>query len=122
MERAKKEFMVYGFYLSQHPVQQLRQERFKECIPFSQAENKTGFMQVIGRVTSFRTHTTKQGEPMCFVSLEDETGKIDIVLMPALYAKEKNQIAKDRIVFVQGNKNRPQSIVARKLRWIDTES
>ena len=59
---------------------------------------------------------------MCFVSLEDETGKIDIVLMPALYAKEKDQIAKDRIVFVQGNKNRPQSIVTRKLRWIDTES
>ena len=54
--------------------------------------------------------------------LEDETGKIDIVLMPAVYAKEKDQIAKDRIVFVQGNKNRPQSIIARKLRCIDAES
>lgn len=121
MEKAKKEFLVYGFYLSEHPVQQIRQKSYPKCIPLSHAETISGFIQVIGRITGYRSHTTKQGQPMGFVSLEDETGKMDVVLMPGLYATEKDHLEKDRIVCVQGNKNRPQSVVARKLIWVTPE-
>ena len=121
LERAKKEFRVYGFYLSEHPVQRLRQNQYPRCIPLSQCESREGYLEVIGRILNFRSHKTKQGDPMAFVSIEDESGKLDLVIMPSLYEKVKDQLQKDRIVYAKTNKNRPQSAVCKDLTWIDPD-
>ena len=76
---------------------------------------------MIGRVVGYRVHKTKQGQTMCFMSIDDESGKIDITLMPELYAKEKENIQKERVVVIQGSKNRPNSILAKKCSWLDLE-
>lgn len=121
MERSQKEFRVYGFYLSEHPVKRIRETQYPKCLPLSQAESYSGYLNVIGRVVGYRVHKTKQGQNMCFMSIDDESGKIDITLMPELYAKEKDNIQKEHVVLVQGNKNRPNSILARKCFWLNPE-
>ena len=121
MERSQKEFRVYGFYLSEHPVKRIRETQYPKCPPLSQMESYTGYVNVIGRVVGYRVHKTKQGQTMCFVSIDDESGKIDITLMPELYAKEKENIQKERVVVIQGSKNRPNSILAKKCSWLDLE-
>lgn len=117
MERSKREHQVYGFYISEHPVQMIR-KKYPNCIPLIRLEKVNGYVQAIGRIVSFRTHKTKKGDWMCFISLEDEEGKVDLAIMPYLYQANKEQIQKDRIVHVQGKKDRPQSILVQKIEWV----
>ena len=71
------------------------------------------------RVASFRTNKTKKGDWMCFMSVEDEAGKMDAVIMPRLYEQQKENIQKDRICLIQGKKDLPTSIVVNKIEWIE---
>ena len=119
LQKAQKEQYVYGFYVSEHPVQSLRIHKYPNCIPLLNAVNQDGFMNILVRVASFRTHKTKKGDWMCFMSVEDEAGKMDAVIMPRLYAQQKENIQKDRICLIQGKKDRPTSIVVNKIEWIE---
>ncbi|MGM9947394.1 DNA polymerase III subunit alpha [Floccifex sp.] len=120
MESAQREFDVFGFYLEMHPLKELR-KKYPKAIPISQANAIQGYMEVLGKVSGYRVHKTKTGEWMCFMSIEDEKGKMDVVLMPKLYSIEKENIAKNRFVCINGKKDRPQSILARNVKWIDIE-
>ena len=119
IQKAQKEQYVYGFYVSEHPVQSLRMHNYPNCIPLLNAVNKDGYMNILVRVASFRTHKTKKGDWMCFMSVEDEAGKMDAVIMPRLYEQQKENIQKDRICLIQGKKDRPSSIVVNKIEWIE---
>lgn len=114
LKKAQKEKMVYGFYLSEHPVHSLR-KYYPKCIPVNRIQN--GYVQVMGKVNGYRTHRTKNGQMMCFMTIEDETGQLDIVIMPKLYEAQKEQIRKDRIVIVQGKKDREHSVLANRMNW-----
>ena len=119
LQKAQKEQYVYGFYVSEHPVQSLRIHKYPNCIPLLNAVNQDGYMNILVRVASLRTHKTKKGDWMCFMSVEDEAGKMDAVIMPRLYAQQKENIQKDRICLIQGKKDRPTSIVVNKIEWIE---
>ena len=119
IQKAQKEQYVYGFYVSEHPVQSLRMHNYPNCIPLLNAVNRDGYMNILVRVASFRTHKTKKGDWMCFMSVEDEAGKMDAVIMPRLYEQQKENIQKDRICLIQGKKDRPTSIVVNKIEWIE---
>ena len=121
LQKANREHLVYGFYLSEHPVHQLRMEKYQNCIPINNALLQMGYMSLIVQITSFRTHKTKKGDWMCFLGVEDEAGKMDAVIMPNLYKLQKENIRKDRICLIQGKKERDTSIVVNKLTWIETE-
>lgn len=119
--KAQREHHILGFYLSEHPVQTLR-KKYPKCIPISQLQEKMDYVQVIGRVASFRTHKTKRQDMMCFMNIEDECGKIDVAVMPSLYDQNKLKIERNQIVIVQGKKDRDMSILARRLEWIDSDN
>ncbi len=119
LTKAQKEKQVFGFYMSEHPVSLLR-KKYTRAIPISDCEQRNGYLQVLGRVTRFKVHQTKNQSNMCFMTIEDESGKIDIAVMPRLYEANKEAIQKDRIVVIQGKKDRPQSILANQMTWIQT--
>lgn len=119
--KAQREHHILGFYLSEHPVQALR-KKYPKCIPISQLQEKMDYVQVIGRVASFRTHKTKRQDMMCFMNIEDECGKIDVAVMPSLYDQNKLKIERNQIVIVQGKKDRDMSILARRLEWVDSDN
>lgn len=119
--KAQREHHILGFYLSEHPVQTLR-KKYPKCIPISQLQEKMDYVQVIGRVASFRTHKTKRQDMMCFMNIEDECGKIDVAVMPSLYDQNKLKIERNQIVIVQGKKDRDMSILARRLEWVDSDN
>lgn len=121
MQKAQREHAVLGFYLTQHPVEVLR-KKMTNVLPLALLGQAKEYVQVVGRVASFRNHKTKRGDWMCFMSLEDENAKVDVVIMPGLYNVHKEKIERNRIVIVQGKKDREQSILARKLEWVDLES
>ena len=117
MERAKREKEVFGFYLSEHPVQALR-IKYPKAIRLKESYARSGNMEVIGLVLRYHIHKTKTNEVMCFLTIEDESGTLDIAIMPKLYQFEKKNIQNQRIVRIRGRKNRPDSIVANQMEWM----
>ncbi len=119
MKKSQKEFESLGFYLTLHPVKEMREKQFLKCVPLRFVEQRQGYMDVIGKVVGYRTHKTKNGDWMCFMTIEDENAKVDVVIMPILYNREKDKIAQNKIVYVSGKKDRPQSILVNSMKWIE---
>ena len=93
-----------GLYLTGHPVSRYIEEfgffttgRINELNP-EQTQNAT----VAGLVVSVRTRTTKRGENMGFVILDDRTGRLEITLFADTYSQYRDLLATDHIVVVSG--------------------
>lgn len=98
--KARREYDVLGFYLTEHPIQKLR-KRY-QCRSIRSCEDFRGYVRVIGEVVRSREHTTKQGNTMCFLTIKDESGTIDAALMPRIYEREKEKITKGAILLIKG--------------------
>jgi hypothetical protein len=59
-------------------------------------------VRVAGMITRFRSHLTKAGKQMGFVTLEDIQGNIELVLFPRTWEKYIGIIEPDRIVVIDG--------------------
>jgi DNA polymerase-3 subunit alpha len=57
---------------------------------------------VLGRVAAWRTTTTKKGDAMAFVTLEDVQGAIDVVVFPKTWKQTQALWQRDKIVLVRG--------------------
>ncbi len=71
-----------------------------------------------------RNNKTKKGEEMAFMSIEDETSRIDVVLFPKIYKLYAQALERDKVCFVEAKKERPAqnnraSIIANKIEIIE---
>jgi len=98
----EKELM--GLYLSEHPLQQILNS-LQDTVTFSGEIDETMDGQQValaGVVTWVRQITTKKGDPMAFVGLEDFQGAIELVVFPRLYAKARALLQEDKLLLVFG--------------------
>lgn len=94
-ERLKWEKELLGFYLTGRPVdrhrEQLAQQNLQSIADLkSPALNKPERVRVAGEITALRKITTRNGDPMAVLSLEDwhdSAGIIEVVLFPDCYSK-----------------------------------
>lgn len=98
----EKEYL--GLYVSSHPLVGLSQFFQRKVIPFEKIHLKTigSAIKVGGMITSFRKITTKKGDMMAIIQLEDTTGKGEVVAFPKAYGKLANQLIEGRILVVHG--------------------
>lgn len=99
---------LLGLYLSQHPLESFKgimSERsipLKEIVPAVDGKKAT----VGGTVSEIRTITTKNGQPMAFVKLEDIAGdEREIVVFPSVFKDTEGAWERDRILLVTGKVN-----------------
>lgn len=116
MQRSQGEFEALGLYISEHPAAGWRRH-FPGSLPVRQALQINGPLLVVGRISSIHTHKTRNGQMMAFLSLEDETGRIDVAVMPDLYAREQLRLNRDMVLAASGVKNRKDSVLARELLY-----
>ena len=91
-EYSKQELLAfekdaYGFYLSNHPVIDLKR-KYKDVIDLDKIEfyfDKN--INVIVSIDHIKEVITKDGNKMAFVDGSDELDKVDIVIFPKLYNK-----------------------------------
>ena len=98
----EKEYL--GLYVSSHPLVGLSQFFQKKVIPFEKLHLKTvgSPIKVGGMVTAIRKITTKKGDMMAIIQMEDTTGKGEIVAFPKSYAKIAAELVEGRILIVHG--------------------
>lgn len=119
--KSEREQAVYGFYMSEHPIRTLRNERFPRLKPLDMLKNQMGYVQGLARIIEVRMHKTKYGDMMCFAKVEDETAHFDLVIMPDLYRIHREILEAKTIIFFEGKKDRPDSILVNKIKKIQIE-
>jgi error-prone DNA polymerase len=103
-QKLAHELELFGFPLSCHPL-----ELFKDVvarIPHIPAKDLAQHfgeeVTVIGWLLTEKIISTKKGEPMEFLTFEDETGLYDATLFPDAYRRYCHLLAKDQAYVVTG--------------------
>ncbi len=104
-QRLAYERECLGFYVTGHPLDNYR-DTLKACTntDTSAALSATKEKEVLigGMVTTVKQITTKKGEPMGFVTFEDLSGNIEVVVFSDLYRKIDSLLKDEHPLLVKG--------------------
>lgn len=118
-EQSEREKELIGFYLSNHPITDLRNRIDSNLPALIELKHKTGFVKFLCQIERTKQHRTKNGDLMMFVVVNDETGKFDLVCMPDIFQQYQNILTKGNYLLVDGKIDKENSCLAKKLTKID---
>jgi DNA polymerase III subunit alpha len=109
-EILEKELEAIGFYITAHPLEQYQRiiarfttERFATILKHMQTGVAiTGDVVICGILKKKREITTKNGDKMAFLQLEDMENNAEIILFPKVYAKTTQWLEGQQIFIVHG--------------------
>ena len=107
--RLEKESL--GLYVSEHPLAGVRDQlRRKTDATLAELERRRDgeTVTVGGIVSDVKQVTTKRGEPMVFLALDDPTGTAEVVIFNSTYAAARDHCVPDRILIVKGRVDHKQ--------------
>ncbi|MCA9332556.1 DNA polymerase III subunit alpha [Candidatus Saccharibacteria bacterium] len=95
---------LLGIYLSSHPLQEFESILSEKAVPLAKIakEHEGKTVSVGGIVTNTREIVTKNGQKMAFISIEDHSGEIELVVFPKVYDESLELLEKDRVILVKG--------------------
>ncbi len=117
---------ITGFYITGHPLDQYR-EKLNKYSNINQLNNENydgKTVKIAGLITSLKRLTTKKGDNMCFLEVEDFTDKIEVVVFPKIFYQSTNLLAVDVPVIISGKVNandETAKILADRILAIDDE-
>ncbi|WP_295089255.1 DNA polymerase III subunit alpha [Ruminococcus sp.] len=97
-----------GMYLSGHPLtpytwlgEIMHTKKIRELISYGEeCDGKN--VKILCFTDSIKIHVTKKGDKMCFVNIADETGEIEGIVFPDLFAISGQKLKTDSIIIVNG--------------------
>jgi DNA polymerase-3 subunit alpha len=110
-ELLRMEKEVLGLYVTEHPLTPLRDQlRRKSDATIGELDRRRdGETVTIGAIiTSVRHMTTKRGDAMVFLGIEDVTGGVETVVFNSTYERARELCTTDRIVIVKGRIDRKE--------------
>ncbi len=104
MKQLMMEKEVVGFFVSTHPLAQVRDKiRKYGYVSIQQAQYlKQKKIKMAAVVQSLKIIRTKKGETMAFATISDESDEIDTVLFPKIFRQVNHWLEEDSFVFVEG--------------------
>ncbi|CAN5153667.1 DNA polymerase III subunit alpha [soil metagenome] len=108
--RLEKETL--GLYVSEHPLERVggQLRRKTDCTLADVERRRDGEIVTVGGIVSgLKQVTTKRGEPMVFVTLDDPTGGAEVVVFNSTYAAAREHLEPDRILVVKGRVDHKQA-------------
>ena len=108
-ERSRKEILAWeketiGFYISGHPLDAFRDKfsTLTTCKEINGGKVIGKRVKVGGIITGVRQTTTKRGDTMAFLKLEDFGGVVDVTLFPNVFFQTMDVALPEEIVVVEG--------------------
>jgi DNA polymerase-3 subunit alpha len=109
-EFEKKELLALekeslGLYVSEHPLQSVKDALRKKTdarIVDVERRRDGEVVTVGGIVGALKALTTKKGDPMVFLRLDDLSGSIETVVFNSVYAAARELLEPDRVLVVKG--------------------
>ncbi|MBE0428871.1 MAG: DNA polymerase III subunit alpha [Thermoleophilia bacterium] len=103
LSRLEKETL--GIFVSGHPLIGLEEEIGRAgavTITDLQEAGDKSEVKIIGMIGKIKRLTTKRGDPMAFVDLEDLGGATEVVVFNDVYNRSRDLLVEDEVVFVKG--------------------
>ncbi len=105
----EKEYL--GVYVSGHPLDGLEDTigRMSSTTALDITENESGQfvsdtkVRLVGMVSKRKEQLTKRGEKMLYITLEDMTGEIEVIVFPSQVRKFDQYLLEDGICLIAGN-------------------
>lgn len=94
-----------GFYITGHPLGRYQEviRRFANCSTADVAERADKEeVRLCGMVSGIKDFVTKKGERMAFVTLEDLSGFVEVVVFPDIYREAAECLHSDQPLLVTG--------------------
>ncbi len=110
IERLQYEKEVLGFYLSEHPLIALKKQINFQGSTIDELNISLNRVKLLVNIIKIKHYQAKTGE-MAFVSADDESGSIDLVVLPNQYKKYRSLLEKGKVVLIEGRMDKPQSLV-----------
>lgn len=103
-EQLKWERELLGLYLSQHPLDLYETFLSEQTVPLNTLKPVHDGRPVVvgGAIGDIREITTKNGQKMAFIKLEDQLGEIELILFPGSYQRTLGLWERDRVVLIRG--------------------
>ncbi|MBI3976380.1 MAG: DNA polymerase III subunit alpha, partial [Armatimonadetes bacterium] len=104
-ERLAMEKEMLGLYISDHPLAHVQQDlAARVSLPIGQLGEvrDRATVSVGGIVSALKRTTTKAGSVMAFLTLEDLTGSVEVIIFPRTYEQNAFLLKKDAILVVRG--------------------
>ena len=100
--RLEKETL--GLYVSEHPLEAVREQlRRKTDSSLAELERRRDgeIVTVAGIVSALKQLTTKKGDPMVFMRLDDVLGSAEVVVFNSVYAAARELLVVDSVLVVK---------------------
>ena len=94
-----------GLYVSEHPLDSVRDQlrRKTDCRLADVERRRDGEVVTVGGIVSaLKQLTTKKGDPMVFLRLDDLSGSLETVVFNSVYAAARELLEADRVLVVKG--------------------
>src|SRR5438067_2645952 len=103
-ELLRREKVRLGLYISEHPLDAVRDQlRRKTDASLADLERRRDgeIVTVAGIVSALRQLTTKKGDPMVFMRLDDVLGSAEVVVFNSVYAAARELLMVDSVLVVK---------------------
>lgn len=106
-EALRYEKELLGLYVSGHPCELMQDEWDTRLQNIGILGNDTGdaWACVCGVISNFKKMITKKGDIMCFITLEDHTGTVEVVVFPRAYAVMHEFLVDGTMIVALGKKD-----------------
>ncbi|MBN2033257.1 MAG: DNA polymerase III subunit alpha, partial [Deltaproteobacteria bacterium] len=113
-EILKREKESLGFYITRHPLDRYKveQQRFTTSLiqDLTNTNDKTT-VKVAGVIETLKIKKTKKGDRMAVLTLEDQTGSIEVVVFPETFNRYSPLLKSDEPLLVTGTAEVDESAV-----------
>ncbi len=108
LQRIEEEIEVLGFSVSPHPSSKYDPLVKSGWITPIQTVFEEGYMRFIGMIMDIRKISTRKGEQMAYVTLQDAAGTMDVVVFPSTLAEVYQHLQQNTMVLAEGRVKRGQ--------------
>ena len=101
-ERLQGEKDTLGLYVTGHPFDEYEAE-VRQLVPtrLSHLQESKSPQKLAGLVVDMRLMKNKRGDTMCFVTLDDRSGRMEVALFADIYDQVRETIAKDKVLVLE---------------------
>jgi len=114
---------LLGLYISGHPLDKYRE--MLEAGPYQIKNLKSGSaVTLFALIKTTKQISTKKGDLMAFLTLEDLTGSVEAIMFPKTYKKYREMLEENHLVAINGTveeRNNSLQIIAEKMKPLTAE-
>ncbi|WP_456083757.1 DNA polymerase III subunit alpha, partial [Megamonas funiformis] len=103
IELLNMEKEITGFYITGHPLEEYREKiQYLTTIESLEKQKDGKYISVAGIIRKAKRVTTKKGDMMCFLEIEDFLGVVEVIVFPKAFYDNINYLVPDIPVVVRG--------------------